>query len=151
MRSIVSGEELNGLELLRVVWVKFEGGASEVEVADLGALHEFPQCPDGTVLQQYLGEWLSIVQEQGQDLPQRHLTTLLVKMLPSDVHADVKRMNLLKAPLYADSHLPAIRSAPVDRLPRRSTPHPKALCFTANRQEADGSCSHHWPRGQLQG
>ena len=50
VRSFVNGEELNGLELLRAMWLRFEGGASEVEVADLGALHEFPQCPDGSVL-----------------------------------------------------------------------------------------------------
>ena len=64
------------------MWIKYEGGAAEVEVADLGALHSFPQCPDGASLQQYLGEWLGLVHEQGQDLPQRNLTTLLVKMLP---------------------------------------------------------------------
>ena len=69
MRSLVSGEELNGLELLRLMWIKYAGGAAEVEVADLGALHSFPQCPDGASLQQYLGEWLALVQEQGTDLP----------------------------------------------------------------------------------
>ena len=82
IKAFVNGEELNGLELLRKMWGKYEGGASEVEVADLCALHEFPKCPDATMLQQYLGEWLSIVQEQGQDLPHRHLSTLLLKMLP---------------------------------------------------------------------
>ena len=108
MRSLVNGEELNGLELLRCMWVRYEGGAAEVEVADLGALHDFPACPDAVSLQQYLGEWLSIVQEQGTDLPARHLTTLLTKMLPAEVHADVKRMNLLKAPLHDDRAIPPV-------------------------------------------
>ena len=91
-------EDLNGLELLRHMWIKFEGGAAQVEVADLRALHTFPRCPDSSVLQEYLGERLAIAQEQGNDLPARHLTTLLTKMLPADVHADVKQVKLLTAP-----------------------------------------------------
>ena len=101
LRSLVNGEEQNGLELLRYMYVRFEGGAEEVEVADLGALHDFPPCTASTNLQNFLGEWLAIVQEQGEDLPQRHLRTLLVKMLPQDVKDDLKRMKLLKAP-YMD-------------------------------------------------
>ena len=64
----------------------------------LGALHNFPECEASTNLSVYLGEWLSLVQEQGMDLPQRHLTTLLVKMLPADVRLDVKTMNLMHDP-----------------------------------------------------
>ena len=56
---MILGEELNGLELQRVMLLKYEGGAAQVEVADLGALHDFPQCPDSTALQQYLGEWFA--------------------------------------------------------------------------------------------
>ena len=98
LKSLVSGEELNGLELWRVLWRDNEGGSLAVEVADLGALHAFPPCPSGADLPRYLGEWLTLVQEQGMDLPERHLTTLLTKLLPPDVQLDVKRMNLLYAP-----------------------------------------------------
>ena len=59
-------------------------------MADLGALHEFPQCPAGSELSKLLGEWLVFVNEPGQDLPPRHLTTLVLKMLPAEVYDDVK-------------------------------------------------------------
>ena len=76
---LCDNEELSGMELWRVLFVQNEGGAQEVEVAGPGPLHEFPHCPSGNDLAQYLGEWLTFVNEQGQDLPQRHLTTLLLK------------------------------------------------------------------------
>ena len=41
------------------IYLTMQGGASEVEVADLGALHAFPQCPNGNDLQRYLGEWIA--------------------------------------------------------------------------------------------
>ena len=91
MRSLANGEELNGLELQRFMWIKHEGGAADIEFADFGALHTFPQCQDPSALQQYLGEWLALVQEHCQDLLARHLTPLLTKMLPAEVRADVKR------------------------------------------------------------
>ena len=41
---------------------------------------------------------MTLVNEQGSDLPPRHLTTLLLKMLPSDVYEDVKRMHVIHSP-----------------------------------------------------
>ena len=102
MKSLVIREELHGLELLRIMYICYENGADEVEVADLGALHDVPQCADSSELQVYLGERLSIVQGEGADLPlPRHLRTLLLKMIPSDVHADATNMNILRKP-YVD-------------------------------------------------
>ena len=80
-------------------------GANEAEAVDLGSLHTFPKCPNSAVLQQYLGLWMSIVDEQGGDLPSRHLNTLLLKMLPDDVLEDVKRQKLLGGPLQGDRQL----------------------------------------------
>ena len=80
LRSLVCGEELNGPELWRIRWHTNEGGGMEVEMADLGALHAFPQCTDSADLPRYLDEWTALVQEQGKDLPGRHLTTLLTRM-----------------------------------------------------------------------
>ena len=97
LKSLVDGQELNGLELWRVLWATMEGGASEVEVADLGALHNFPSCTSNEHLPRFLGEWLTLVQEQGRDLPDRHLRTLLLKMIPPDAYSEIKRMNLLQA------------------------------------------------------
>ena len=70
----------------------------ECELADLGCLHAFPQCPSAKDLPLFLGDWLSLVNEQGQDLPHRHLTTLLKKMLPPEVKDNVKKMGLEFAP-----------------------------------------------------
>lgn len=84
LRALVNSEELNGIELPRILRIRYEGGASDIEVAALSAPHAFLGCPDGTVLQQYLGGWLSIVQELKGDLPSRHLSTLLIQMLPGD-------------------------------------------------------------------
>ena len=73
------------MELWRVLWRDCKGWTLEVEVADLGALHEVPACQSGNDLAQYLGEWVTLVNEQGQDLPARHLTTLLLSMRPAEV------------------------------------------------------------------
>ena len=59
-------------------WQQKEGGANEVEVAELGCLHDFPACPSAVDLPRYLGEWLALAQDQGRDLPERHPTTLFV-------------------------------------------------------------------------
>ena len=103
MKALVDGQELNGLELWRILWVTMEGGASEVELSDLGALHDFPACGSSSHLPMYLGEWVALVQEQGGDLPPRHLRSLLLKMLPQDAYDEVKRMDLLHSPRHGDS------------------------------------------------
>ena len=97
MKSLVDGQELNGLELWRVPFITNEGGAQQVEVADLGALHNFPHYENNFDLMAFLGEWITLVQEQGQDLPDRNLRTLLLKMTPKDAYAEVKGMNLRDA------------------------------------------------------
>ena len=81
LKSLVDGEELSGLEVWRILWIRHEGGAQEVDIADLGALQTFPECHDSNLLALYLGEWLTLVQAQGQDLPDRHLRQLLMNML----------------------------------------------------------------------
>ena len=97
-RTLVDGEELNGAELWRMLWIQNEGGQDEVEAADLGALHRFLDCPGTKVLPQYLGLWVSMAREHGGDLPGRHLTTLLLKMLPKEALDDIEKMNTLSAP-----------------------------------------------------
>ena len=96
-KTLVDGEELNGAELWRTLYVQNKGGANEAEAVDLGALHTFPKCPNSAVLQSYLGLWMSIVDDQCSDLPARHLNTLLLKMLPADVLEDINRQKLLNA------------------------------------------------------
>ena len=61
LRGLVNGEEMNGLELWRLMHLRFESGAEEVELADLGALHMIPKCPSGNELAQYLGDWNMLV------------------------------------------------------------------------------------------
>ena len=69
VNSMVDGEKHNGLELWRVLYIANEGGSREVEVADLGALHDFPACTNGADLPQFLGTWVALAHEQGGDLP----------------------------------------------------------------------------------
>ena len=66
-------------------------------MADLGALHTFPVCPSASVLTHYIGRWNSLAAEEGSDLPERHLTTLLINMLPPEVVDDVRKMGLLNS------------------------------------------------------
>lgn len=111
IRTLVGGEELNGAELWRMMWIQNECGDEHVEAADFGALHRFPDCTDITVLQQYLGLWVSMAKEHGCDLPDRHLTTLLLNMLPNDAHDDVDKMNLLSAPYMTTANHIMTKSA----------------------------------------
>ena len=89
--TLVDGEELNGAELWRVLYVNNEGGANEVEVADLGALHSFPACPNGASLPQYLGLWEKLRREHGAGLPEDHLKPMLPKMLPDSTASGVRK------------------------------------------------------------
>ena len=65
-----------------------------MEVADLGALHTFPECDSVAHLTRYLGRWMSLVQTQGQDLTDRHLRTMRLKMIGPEARDEVKQMKL---------------------------------------------------------
>ena len=69
LKSLVAGEEFNGLELWRTLWISNEGGFEQVECVDLGALHTFPVCESPADVQRFLGEWLALAQEQSTDPP----------------------------------------------------------------------------------
>ena len=101
--SLVDGDELNGLELWRVLCAQNAGRAQEVETADCvcdlfgRGILEFPARPASSGLALWIGRWNTLVQEQCQDLPSRHLTPVLLKMVPTDVHADVQKVALVAA------------------------------------------------------
>ena len=149
-KALAGGEAATGIAF-RMCYAEHEGGAAEVEIADLGALHEFPQCPSGNDLSIFLGEWMTLVQEQGGDLPPRHLTTLLLKMLPVDVYNDVKRMNMLSADyreivkyLKVDMHRWIDKKRSLSNMSRGALLHSRA---------PRRGCSHSWnvrrlPKGQ---
>ena len=91
------------MELWRISFVHKEGGAEEVEIANLGALEECLHCQHVHDLAQYLDELLSSVLEQCRDLPRRHLTTLLLSMLPIEVYNDVTSMKLRNPPWQGEA------------------------------------------------
>ena len=55
--TLVDGEEGNGLELWRKLYMENEGGAEQVHLAGLARFLTFEKCPHKTKLSTYLGEW----------------------------------------------------------------------------------------------
>ena len=96
LRPLLTGG-LNGAEPRRPLFVQNEGGAGEVEVADLGALQAVPARHTVADLPQYLGLWAGIVGTQGHGTAPRHLTRMLTNMLPTEVRGDLKKMNVERA------------------------------------------------------
>ena len=54
--QLAGGEDRNGIELWRKLYMENEGGAEQVALAGLRRLHRFPTCPSQDKLGFYLGE-----------------------------------------------------------------------------------------------
>ena len=67
--QLTNGEDCNGLELWRRLYLENKGGAEHVMLAGISRLHRFPKCPHKTKLGGYLGEWLTLKRQYGGYLP----------------------------------------------------------------------------------
>ena len=90
--SMVGGEEYNGLELWRKLYLDNEGGAEQVVLSGIRRFHGFPKCPSKAKIGAYLGEWEALRMKYGGHMPDWNLYGMLINMLPDDVAGDIRRL-----------------------------------------------------------
>ena len=71
--QLTNGEDFNGLELWRRLFLENQGGAEHVMLAGIRRLHRFPRCPSKAKLGGYLREWLTLQRQYGGYLPDEYL------------------------------------------------------------------------------
>ena len=93
--ALANGEEKNGIELWRRLFSDNEGGGEQVETCGVRDLHGFPSCTRVEDLANYVGEWQLSRTKHGGDMPEVHLKTMFMNMLPSVVAEDVRKQKHL--------------------------------------------------------
>ena len=83
--QLAGGEDQNGLELWRKLFMEFEGGAETVALSGLRRFHGFPRCPSKEKLSTYLGHWQELRNRHGSLVPDQSQWVMLQHMLPEDV------------------------------------------------------------------
>ena len=88
--TLTHGEENNGVELWRALYIQNEGGADLAVVGGMNDFHNFPQCEKPENLQTWIGQWQQVRNQFGAGLPEAHLKTMFMNMLPNNVQNDVR-------------------------------------------------------------
>ena len=94
--TLVGGQEFNGLEHWRSLYLQNCGGSSEMANAERGFWIEFPKCERAGDLQPHLTQWTSLKSKYGGHLPEDHLIHMLHRILPDDVRDELKLHRDLK-------------------------------------------------------
>ena len=90
------GEEFNGLELWRQLFLQHCGGSTELKVTERGFFIAYPKCSQPEDLQQHLGQWVQLKLKYGSNLPEDHLIQMFHNILPDDVVSDLKQQRDIK-------------------------------------------------------
>ena len=88
--QMAGGEDSNGLELWRRLFIENEGGAEQVALAGLRRFHAFPKCTKKEDLSTFLGDWTHLRNQHGSTIPDSSLYVMLLNMLPEEVAKDVR-------------------------------------------------------------
>ena len=67
--QLTNGDDCNGLEPWRKLFIEHRGGAEHVRMAGIARLHMFPKCPHRPKRRVALGEWLTLKKKFGGRLP----------------------------------------------------------------------------------
>ena len=94
-RTEKAGEEENGIELWRKLFVTHEGGSRQVQVSGIGSLHSFPACDKTDDLNDWLEMWNKCRLRYGSYLPDEHLKVMLEEKLPVSVAKDLREQRHL--------------------------------------------------------
>ena len=88
--TLTNGEDNNGVELWRALYIQNEGGADQAEVGGMNDFHTFPQCTDVANLQTWIGQWIQVRNQFGAGIPESHLKTMFMNILPQKVQDEVR-------------------------------------------------------------
>ena len=89
--TLTCGEEFNGLELWRALWMENHGGSVEMKVHERNFFIHFPKCAREDEIQTHLGQWCQLRQKFGNDLPEEHVLLMFHNTLPDSVLAEVRK------------------------------------------------------------
>ena len=88
--QLAGGEDRNGIELWRRLFMNNEGGAEQVALSGLRRLHRFHQCPNKEKVGHFLGEGSYLRTRYGANTPDNSQWTMLMNVLPEDVQNEVR-------------------------------------------------------------
>ena len=94
--TLTLGQEFNGLELWRALYMENCGGSAEMVTTERSFFIDFPKCERATDLQNHLGTWVQLKQKYGVGLPAEHQIHMFHKILPDEVREELKRQRDLK-------------------------------------------------------
>ena len=129
-----NGEDWNGLELWRALYIEGKGGSTKVNVTGQTQFHNFPQCKSIANLQIHVGQWLSMRLKYGNGIPEEHLRCMFLGTLPESVSADIRRRDhivslqqcldyiAVEVGHYNDERLSKVQSQRMTKILTGSTP-----------------------------
>ena len=88
--------EGNGMELWRKLFRQYEGSDDLVKMAGKSKFMDLPQCRSMKDLDHHLDEWLHLMYQYGDDMGPSVLQTLLLRIIPSNLRAEIHRRPELK-------------------------------------------------------
>ena len=89
--QLTQGDEFNGIELWRSLYIKHKGGAEQMTLAGMGTFLSFPKCPGMDQIQSHVGEWQLNRTKYGSGISDAHLKLMFLATLPAEVVSDIKR------------------------------------------------------------
>ena len=90
--TLAGGEEFNGFELWRALFVEFRGGSVEMTCNERGFFIDFPKCSKDEDLQNHIVQWKKLQMEHGVGLPDAHLRHVCRGIVPEHVVEELKKL-----------------------------------------------------------
>ena len=90
-QTLAGGEEGNGFELWRKLFLVHEGGSTMVHLAGIRGFHNFHQCKDVAHLNAHVGEWLRSRAKYALGMPPEHLKEFVIDVLPEELKLEIAR------------------------------------------------------------
>ena len=94
MATMAGGEEFNGFELWRALFVEFRGGSVEMTCNERGFFIDFPRCTKDEDLQNHIVQWKKLQMEHGVGLPDEHLRHMFRGVIPEHVVEELKKLRV---------------------------------------------------------
>ena len=88
--TLASGEEYNGVELWRALFVEYHGGSVEMSKCERGYFINFPKCAKDEELQGHVQQWNTLRLKYGNGLPEDHIILMFHEVLPEHVSKEIR-------------------------------------------------------------
>ena len=89
--TLTNGEEFNGLDLWRALFVENMGGSIEMTVNERTFFINFPKCLKDEDLQAHVGQWATLHKQFGDQLPEEHVKRMFQNILPEHVVEQIRK------------------------------------------------------------